>query len=208
VRLGQGREKILHHLVERQIERGTPADQHVVTTGRQSFRGRSPHNIAKAAAHAVTFHRAADLPGHRETDPRRPLIAALARLQDERRPGYLRPRRSGNKVCALSQALHRSEAGPAALRSRAEPLAAPRATRIDDFATTFRRHAGAKTVSALAHQFTGLIGPLHGSRLRFSRSSGHADARASAALRRSNLSQIARLEKFCGLYGRGLSSSM
>jgi hypothetical protein len=198
--LGQGCEKILHHPIKWQVERGTPADQHVVTAGLQPFRGRSPHNIAKAAAHAVTFHRAADLLGYRETDPRRPLIAAHARLQNECRPRDLGPRRSGNEICALSQALrHHSHADRAAPQSRAEPLSAPRTTRIDDFATALRRHAGAKTVSALAHQFTGLIGPFHGYRLRFSRASGHADAGASAALRRSNLSQIARLEKFCGL---------
>src|SRR5262249_54493405 len=45
---------------------------------------------------------------------------------------------------------------------RAQPLAAARAASGHNLAATFGRHAGAKTMSALAHQLAGLIGPLHG----------------------------------------------
>jgi hypothetical protein len=43
------------------------------------------------------------------------------------------------------------------------PLPAPR---IEHFAAAFGRHAGAKAVTALAHQFARLIGPFHG-KLRY-----------------------------------------
>ena len=47
-------------------------------------------------------------------------------------------------------------------RSGRELLAAPRAASGDDLAAADRRHAGAKAMAALAHDFAGLKGPLHG----------------------------------------------
>ena len=46
--------------------------------------------------------------------------------------------------------------------SGAEPLAPAPASRVEDPAATLGRHAGAKSVTALAHQLARLIGPLHG----------------------------------------------
>src|SRR5262245_53525668 len=48
------------------------------------------------------------------------------------------------------------------MRSGAEPLAAATAPGGNDFAAALGRHAGAETVTALAHELAGLIGPLHG----------------------------------------------
>src|SRR5712691_8103799 len=48
-------------------------------------------------------------------------------------------------------------------RSGTEPLASARAARGNHLAAAFGRHAGAKTVTTLAHQLARLIGPLHGS---------------------------------------------
>ncbi len=72
---------------------------------------------------------------------------------------------------------NRAEAGPAG-RSRTQPLAPVRATRRQHLAAAFGRHAGAKAMAALAHQFAGLIGPFHGICLRCAR---HANAGAQLA---------------------------
>src|SRR3954467_1838055 len=53
--------------------------------------------------------------------------------------------------------------GTDALASGAETLAAPSATRGEDLAAAGGGETGAEAVTALAHQFAGLISPLHGS---------------------------------------------
>src|SRR5882757_3482255 len=58
-------------------------------------------------------------------------------------------------------------AGRPAPVSGAEPLASARATGGQDLATPGGLEAVAKSVTALAHQLAGLIGPLHESGLRF-----------------------------------------
>ena len=55
------------------------------------------------------------------------------------------------------------DASRAAAASGAEPLASARAARGHHLAAARCRHAGAKTVTAFAHQLARLIGPLHGS---------------------------------------------
>src|SRR6266404_4867418 len=52
---------------------------------------------------------------------------------------------------------------PGSPGSGAQTLAAPCATCGEDLAAASRREAGAEAVTALAHQFAGLISPLHGS---------------------------------------------
>jgi hypothetical protein len=47
--------------------------------------------------------------------------------------------------------------------SGAQTLAAPRAARGEDLAAAGRGKTGTEAVTALAHQFAGLISPLHGS---------------------------------------------
>ncbi len=53
--------------------------------------------------------------------------------------------------------------GTDALVSGAETLAAPGATRGEALAAAGGGETGAEAVTALAHQFAGLISPLHGS---------------------------------------------
>ena len=48
------------------------------------------------------------------------------------------------------------------MRSRTEPLATARATRIEHLATARSSHPGPEAMTALAHQLARLIGPLHG----------------------------------------------
>src|ERR1700689_461633 len=52
------------------------------------------------------------------------------------------------------------------MRSRTEPLAALRAPGRQHPAAALGRHPGAKTVTALSHQFARLVGPFHGIDLR------------------------------------------
>jgi hypothetical protein len=68
----------------------------------------------------------------------------------------------------LPQSLHRSRANAARL-SGAEAFAAAGAASGNDLAAALGRHAGAKTVTALPHELARLIGPFHGSDLRWSR---------------------------------------
>jgi hypothetical protein len=48
------------------------------------------------------------------------------------------------------------------VRSGAQTLAATRAACGENLAAADSRETGTETVTALAHQFAGLIGPLHG----------------------------------------------
>jgi hypothetical protein len=58
--------------------------------------------------------------------------------------------------------LSRSTTAEPQSRSRTEALAPTRPPRRDDLAAAVGRHAGAKTVPALAHQFARLVGSFHG----------------------------------------------
>ena len=51
---------------------------------------------------------------------------------------------------------------PGATPSATTPAGQPGAARGEDLAAAGRREAGAEAVTALAHQFAGLISPLHG----------------------------------------------
>jgi len=64
---------------------------------------------------------------------------------------------------------------PAPETSSAQPFAAARAARGNHLAAAFGRHAGAESVSTLAHEFARLIGPLHWS---FSAGRSPIDARS------------------------------
>ncbi len=72
----------------------------------------------------------------------------------------------GQEISALPEPLH---GGDAAIRAQilgCEPLAAARPTRGNHLAAARGLHAGAVSVTALAHQLAGLIGPLHEVALR------------------------------------------
>jgi hypothetical protein len=65
----------------------------------------------------------------------------------------------GEEIGALLQPLHWVRFSA----SGAETFAPACTPRREDFAATHGRGAGAESVTALAHQFAGLIGPFHGS---------------------------------------------
>jgi len=75
--------EILHHIVEPRLERRSPSHQHVIVSGAKRSGRRAADERAQAPPHAVAFHGIADLLGNRESDPRRPGLGALARLQDK-----------------------------------------------------------------------------------------------------------------------------
>jgi hypothetical protein len=69
----------------------------------------------------------------------------------------------------------------------AQLLAPSRASRIKDLAATVGRHAGAETVTALAHQFARLVGPFHGFVSAACLTSGKSLHRLVAAVRLARL---------------------
>jgi hypothetical protein len=119
------------------------------------------HQFAKAASDPVPLDGGSVLLGHGEADPDRAVIIAKPALYDEGRAVHPRPDGRGEKVRPLPQPIHDEISGKEA-RSGAEALATTRATRSQNFAAANGRQASAEAVTALAHQFTGLISPLHG----------------------------------------------
>jgi hypothetical protein len=55
-----------------------------------------------------------------------------------------------------------TQTAPLSAQLRTQFLAPPRPARRQHQTAAFGRHAGAKAVAALAHQFARLIGPFHG----------------------------------------------
>ena len=107
--------------------------------------------------------RSTALPTCRDTvNPMRiaPPVTAWPRLHHEGSAGNARtcsPRPESR--CGVSAARRRRER---ALPSRTETLAPARAPRRDDLAAALGRHACAKTMPALAHQFARLVSSFHG----------------------------------------------
>src|SRR5580704_6176116 len=83
------------------------------------------------------------------TDARKPLAAARKSV------------RCLNRSMVVAEDMAADE-----MRSRTEPLAALRAPGRQHPAAALGRHAGAKAVTAFAHQFARLVGPFHGIDLR------------------------------------------
>lgn len=98
--------KIPRHVGKRQLQCRRPSNQHVIMTGAKLTGIREPHDLAQPPPHPVALDRIADLPRYRETQPRRALVAAAARLQHKRLGG--RPCTLGGcpKVRPAFQALH------------------------------------------------------------------------------------------------------
>jgi hypothetical protein len=93
-----------------------------------------------------------------------------------------------------------------ASRSGGELLAAARSARREHPAAADRRRAGAKAVTALAHELAGLIGPLHGLVSEFQSS---AESRAPPDLKPTNANsapvvenQAAGQKNECGAFPR------
>jgi hypothetical protein len=124
------------------------------------------HQFAKPAPDAIALWGVAVLFGNGETDPDRAAVVAanalaVKALQDER--GTIHPRAIGNgeEIRPLPQPIH-DEIPKRGSGSGAQTLAAAGAARRQNLATAGSRETGPEAVAALAHQFAGLISPLHG----------------------------------------------
>jgi hypothetical protein len=172
----QRRVEFPHHVAEWRFQRCPPPNQNIIVAGkkrRAKFRPRhEADDLTQTAPDAVSFHRIADLARHGKTDPGRAGRRTRARL--EHKAAGRRPRAFGGslKVRPAFQPFHATDFKPSLKsnwqptrpneRSRAQFFAPLRAPRSQDLAAALGRHAGAKAVTALAHQFARLIGPFHG----------------------------------------------
>jgi hypothetical protein len=145
-------------------ERGAPADHHIVAAGTQTGSDGKPHNLAQPAANAITLDCPAYFPGNREADPDRTAVAAVAALHDETRRRSAYPGGGIEKIAALPQSFHGTDAEAGRRSSRTEPLAAARPASIHHEAPALGGHSGPEAMATLAHQPAWLIGPLHGYR--------------------------------------------
>lgn len=162
--------QILSDAIEGQRQSLPPADQNIVMAGMKTIAAAQPDRLAQPAPDAIALNGIADFFGYRESDPDRTLVLAFQSLQDECRRRDLDARRSGQEIRPLSQTLHRSWAGFSARHAlRAKTLATTRAAGGDDLAAAHGGHASAESVTALPHELARLIGPFHGSVLRWSR---------------------------------------
>lgn len=160
--------QILPDTVERQLQGRPPADQNIVMTGLEASAAAQSHRLAQPPPDAIALDGITHFLGHRETDAGGALILAFEGLQNESRRRNLDAGRGGQKIRPLPQTLHRSRADAARV-SGAEALAAAGAASGNDLAAALGGHASAKTVTALPHELARLIGPFHGSGLRWSR---------------------------------------
>jgi len=161
--------QILPDTVEGQFESWPAADQNIVMPRLKATSAAQSHRLAQASANTVAFHRVADLLRDGKADAGRARILAFAGLKHKSRRRNLDAGRSGQEICPLPQTLHRQRAGIRPAQSGAEALAAARAAGGDNLAAALGGHARAKTVTALTHELARLIGPFHGSDLRWSR---------------------------------------
>jgi hypothetical protein len=104
--------EFLHHVAERRAESRPPPDQYVIKAGAQSVgpgsifgRSGQSHHLAQAPAHAVAFHSVAHLSRYGESDPHRPVVATLPRLQNEGLCRCPRTAAGGTKIAPPPQPL-------------------------------------------------------------------------------------------------------
>jgi hypothetical protein len=167
-------------------ERGAPPDQHIIVAGAKRRSGGEPHHFAEPPAHAVAHDRIADLARHGEANPDGSgvVLGALAGLQEEAAGRRSCAFRGSLEIRAALQPFHwlglalaailgsttagstsKSACGTrtrAPTKSLSTQLLAPlRTPQRQNPAAALGRHAGAKAVAALAHQFARLIGPFH-----------------------------------------------
>jgi hypothetical protein len=168
--------KIVDHGREVARERVPASDQHIIMMGLHRYRIEPLHHFAKPAPDAIALGGVAVLFGNGEADPDRAAVIAakvlaakvlaakafsVKALQDER--GTIHPRAIGNgdEIRPLPQPIH-DEIPKRGSGSGAQTLAAARAAGCENLAATGRGETSTETVTALAHQFAGLISPLHG----------------------------------------------
>jgi hypothetical protein len=159
-RLRERYAQIVEHGGEVARERVPSADQYIVMMGLHRHRVEPLHQFAKPAPDAIALGGVAVLFGNGEADPDRAAVVAAAALQDER--GTIRPRAIGNgeEIRPLPQPIH--DEIPKGPGSGAQTLAAAGAAGGENLAAAGSGETGTEAVTALAHQFAGLISPLHG----------------------------------------------
>jgi hypothetical protein len=158
----QGRTEIIDHGREIALQRGSPANYHIIA---RRWRGDDIgvlHHFAKPAAHAIALGGGADFLGDCEAYADGTNIVTRARLHDEGGPGDTGTLSGGDEIRAFFQPVHDVNRRIGAAGSGAQTLAATCATRGENLAAASRRETGTEAVTALAHQFAGLISPLHG----------------------------------------------
>src|SRR6185437_7496452 len=72
--------EVVSNAREWNLERGAPADQHIVMSAPHPVRRREPHDFPQTATHPVSFDGIADLLRHGEAETHRPVICSLTRL--------------------------------------------------------------------------------------------------------------------------------
>jgi hypothetical protein len=130
----------------------------------QRYRRQPFHQFSKPAPDTVAFRRGSILLGNGEAYPNRTIVVASAALHDK--SGSAGPRAIGNgeEVRPLPKPIHDEISLRAAQPGLgAQALAAARAACGENLAAARRGEAGTEAMAALAHQFAGLICPLHGS---------------------------------------------
>ncbi|MET4273797.1 hypothetical protein ABIB68_002102 [Bradyrhizobium sp. F1.2.2] len=158
--------QIVEHGGEVARERVPSADQHIIMMGLHRHRIEPLHQFAKPAPDAIALGGVAVLFGDGEADPDRAAVVSVKALtvkalQDER--GTIHPRAIGNgeEIRSLPQPIH-DEIPKRGSGSGAQTLAAAGAAGGEHLSAAGRGETGTEAVTALAHQFAGLISPLHG----------------------------------------------
>lgn len=93
--------EILDQSLERKVQRGAPANQHIVVPRSEPSRVRKPHDFPQPSPDSIALDRIADLLRNREPDPRRAIVGTRAGLQHEGRHRRSGTRRDAEKVRPL-----------------------------------------------------------------------------------------------------------
>jgi hypothetical protein len=192
--------ELFYHSAKWQPKCRPPSDQHIIMSRPHSSRSAPSHNLPQAAANAIALDGVADLLRHGKANPHRTTIPPFTGLQYERRRRRLGAACGCQEIRAMPQSLH-GVTRVTAPSLRTEPLAPARASGGNHPAAALGGHAGAESVTALAHQLARLIGPLHGIVLRLSRRSGRwrNSSAGAASLFGARYTSGWRRDEFCGL---------
>jgi hypothetical protein len=98
--------EIFDQLLERYMESGTPADQHVIVSGAHHSSWGKPYDFPQPAPDAIAHHRVSNLFRDREAHARRSVCAPVTRLQHESLGRYLGRGRRGQEIRPLPQSFH------------------------------------------------------------------------------------------------------